>query len=282
MHKLRTHISPGWWLVAPFMLIVVGLYLGPLINILWLSFSDPEPGLGNYAKLLESDTLARIMWTTVRICIITTIIAVFLGYWVAYAMVHAYRKQQNLMLTFLLVSFWISILVRTFSWLMLLGRKGLVNESLEIVGLISEPIAFMRNELGVLIGMVHYMVPYAVLPLLVNMQTLDQRIMSASRNLGASGRQTFFRIYLPMTKPGIVASVLLVFILSLGFYVTPAVLGGGKVLMVAEYISVQLLITLKWGIAAMLAAMMLLGVLAMLWIMSKFMKLSTVFGGSSS
>ncbi len=282
MQKLHNHISPGWWLVAPFLLMVVCLYLGPLMNILWLSVSDPEPGLGNYAKLFESEALPRIMWTTVRICIITTLLAVSLGYCLAYAMVHAYRKEQNMMLTFLLVSFWISILVRTFSWLMLLGRKGLVNEWLGAIGIISEPIAFMRNELGVLIGMVHYMVPYAVLPLLVNMQTLDQRVMSASRNLGASGPQTFFRIYLPMTKPGIVASVLLVFILSLGFYVTPAVLGGGKVLMVAEYISVQLLITLKWGIAAMLAALMLIGVLVMLWVMNKFMKLSTVFGGATS
>ncbi len=282
MLALRKHISPGWWLVAPFFLMVACLYLGPLLNILWLSLSDPEPGLQNYSKLVESDTLARIMWTTIRICVITTGFAVILGYSVAYAMVHAYRREQSFMLTFLLVSFWISILVRTFSWLMLLGRKGLVNESLEVIGLISEPVAFMRNELGVLIGMVHYMIPYAVLPLLVNMQTLDQRVMSASRNLGASASQTFFRIYLPMTRPGIVASALLVFILSLGFYVTPAVLGGGKVLMVAEYISVQLLVTLKWGVAAMLAALMLAGVLVMLWIMSKFMKLSTVFGGTSS
>ena len=282
MLALRKHISPGWWLVAPFFLLVACLYLGPLLNILWLSLSDPEPGLQNYSKLVESDTLARIMWTTIRICVITTGFSVILGYSVAYAMVHAYRREQSFMLTFLLVSFWISILVRTFSWLMLLGRKGLVNESLEVIGLISEPVAFMRNELGVLIGMVHYMIPYAVLPLLVNMQTLDQRVMSASRNLGASASQTFFRIYLPMTRPGIVASALLVFILSLGFYVTPAVLGGGKVLMVAEYISVQLLVTLKWGVAAMLAALMLAGVLVMLWIMSKFMKLSTVFGGASS
>ena len=156
--------------------MVACLYLGPLLNILWLSLSDPEPGLQNYSKLVESDTLARIMWTTIRICVITTGFAVILGYSVAYAM----------------------------------GRKGLVNESLEVIGLISEPVAFMRNELGVLIGMVHYMIPYAVLPLLVNMQTLDQRVMSASRNLGASASQTFFRIYLPMTRPGIVASALLV------------------------------------------------------------------------
>ena len=282
MLALRKHISPGWWLVAPFFLLVACLYLGPILNILWLSLSDPEPGLQNYSKLVESDTLARIMWTTIRICVITTGFAVILGYSIAYAMVHAYRREQSFMLTFLLVSFWISILVRTFSWLMLLGRKGLVNESLEAIGLISEPVAFMRNELGVLIGMVHYMIPYAVLPLLVNMQTLDQRVVSASRNLGASASQTFFRIYLPMTTPGIVASALLVFILSLGFYVTPAVLGGGKVLMVAEYISVQLLVTVKWGVAAMLAALMLMGVLVMLWIMSKFMKLSTVFGGAST
>jgi putative spermidine/putrescine transport system permease protein len=282
MLALRKHISPGWWLVAPFFLMVACLYLGPLLNILWLSLSDPEPGLQNYSKLVESDTLARIMWTTIRICVITTGFAVILGYSIAYAMVHAYRREQSFMLTFLLVSFWISILVRTFSWLMLLGRKGPINEGFEAIGLISEPVAFMRNELGVLIGMVHYMIPYAVLPLLVNMQTLDQRVMSASRNLGASASQTFFRIYLPMTTPGIVASALLVFILSLGFYVTPAVLGGGKVLMVAEYISVQLLVTVKWGVAAMLAALMLAGVLAMLWIMSKFMKLSTVFGGASS
>lgn len=268
-------------LVAPFLALVVFFYLGPILNIMWLSVTDPAPGVGNYAKLLESDTLGRIIWTTLRICLITTVLSVMLGYSIAYAMVQAQQKNMNRMLTLLLVSFWISILVRTFAWLMLLGRKGLVNATLENVGVIAEPIAFMRNELGVLIGMVHYMVPYAVLPLLVSMQTLDTRVMAASRNLGATGTQTFWRIYLPLTTPGIVAASLLVFILSLGFYITPAVLGGGKVLMIAEYISVQLLVTLKWGTAAMLAALMLMGVLAMLWIMSKFMKLSTVFGGST-
>ena len=281
MIALSRRIHPGWLIIAPLLVLVVALYLGPILNILWLSVTDPEPGFGNYAKLVESDALIRIVWTTIRICIITTIISVILGYSIAYAMVHCHQRQKNYMLTLLLVSFWISILVRTFSWLMLLGRKGLVNGTLENIGLITAPIAFMRNELGVLIGMVHYMMPYAVLPLLVSMQSLDTRVMDASRNLGASGSQTFWRIYLPLTTPGLVASTLLVFILCLGFYVTPAVLGGGKVLMVAEYISVQLLVTLKWGTAAMLAAIMLAGVLLMLWIMSRFMKLSAVFGGAT-
>ncbi|MEQ9258678.1 MAG: ABC transporter permease [Roseovarius sp.] len=282
MQALTRHISPGWLLVAPFFLVVAAFYLGPLVNILWLSVTDPEPGLGNYQKLFESDALGRILWTTFRTCLITTIFSVAIGYCLAYAMVHAHQKNQNVMLTLLLVSFWISVLVRTFAWLMLLGHNGLVNNGLEAVGIIDQPIRFMRNELGVLIGMVHYMLPYAVLPLMANMQTLDPRVMAASRNLGANGVQTFRRIYLPLTIPGLVASSLLVFILSLGFYVTPAILGGGKVLMVAEYISVQLLVTLQWGTAAMLGTLMLIGVLALLWIMSRFMQLSAVFGGGAA
>lgn len=281
-HMLRKIVAPGWLLVAPFLVLLLALYLGPILNILWLSVTDPTPGLENYQKLISSDSLLRIIWTTVRVCLVTTVFSVLIGYCIAYAMVHAHQKQHNVMLALLLISFWISVLVRTFSWLMLLGNNGLLNNSLEAMNIISEPIAFVRNELGVLIGMVHYMVPYAVLPLLANMQGLDGRIIQASRNLGATGGQTFRKVYLPLTKPGLVAASLLVFILSLGFYVTPAILGGGKVLMVAEYISVQLLVTLKWGTAAMLAALMLFGVMALLYIMSRFMKLSTAFGGASS
>ena len=182
------------------------------------------------------------------------------------------------MLTLVLISFWVSVLVRAFSWLTLLGRNGLLNAALVSSGLSEEPINMIRNEFGVLIGMIHYMVPYAVLPLLANMQGIDHRIMDASRSLGAGSLQTFLKIYLPLTKPGVIASSLLVFIISLGFYVTPALLGGGRVLMVAEYVSVQILITVQWGLAAMLATLLLSGVFALLYIMSRFMKIGEVFG----
>ncbi len=270
----------GWLYVLPLLAMVVVLFLGPIVRILWLSFTDPQPGFGNYEALVTTDHLIGIVGTTLRICAITTAFSVVLGYCIAYAMIFVARGSRNWMLSLLLVSFWLSVLVRTFSWLMLLGRRGLVNETLDAIGLISEPVAFMRNELGVLIGMVHYMIPYAVLPLLASMHSIDRRVLSASRSLGASGAQTFWRVYLPLTKPGLVAASLLVFILSLGFFVTPAILGGGKVLMVAEYISVQILVTLRWGTAAMLAAVMLFGVLSMLFVMSRFMRLSTVFGGA--
>jgi putative spermidine/putrescine transport system permease protein len=280
MNALSRYVNPYWLLVVPFLAVVVVLYLGPIANILWLSVTDPKPGLGNYAKVFESDSLVRIIMTTLRTCVITTIVSVALGYLVAYTVVHALAREKAWMLTFVLLSFWISVLVRTFAWIMLLGNNGVVNNALSDIGLINEPIAFMRNELGVLIGMVQYMVPYAVLPLLANMQGLDPRVMQASRSLGASGLQTFLRVYLPLTKPGIIAAALLVFIISLGFYVTPAILGGGKVLMIAEYISVQILVTLRWGTAAMLAALMLGGVLVLLAIMNRFMNLGTIFGGA--
>ncbi|WP_373506260.1 ABC transporter permease [Aestuariivirga sp.] len=278
---LLRNASPYWLLVAPFLVALTLLYAAPILNILWLSFTDPKPGLGNYQRIIESETVARLIWTTIRICLITTVFSVFLGYIVAYAMLHALAGVRRRMMSILLVSFWISVLVRSFAWLMLLGHNGLVNNALLSTGLISEPIAFVRNELGVLIGMTEYMIPYAILPLLANMQGIDPRVMSASRSLGASSTQTFFRVFLPLTKPGLIAASLLVFISSLGFYVTPAILGGGKVQMIAEYISVQLLVTVRWGTAAMLATLMLISVLALMYALNRSMKLGTVFGGAA-
>ncbi len=279
MNMLSNRQAGGYWLlVAPMVVLVTLLYGWPVLNILWLSVSEPEPGLGNYAELVANPGLAKLIWTTIRVCTITTIVSVLAGYVIAYAITHTPAHRRNWMLTLVLLSFWISVLVRAFAWLVLLGRNGIVNTFLMDAGLVSEPVAFVRNELGVLIGMVHYMIPYAVLPLLANIQGIDIRIMNASRSLGAGPLYTFARIYLPMTIPGIVAASLLVFIISLGFYVTPAILGGGKVLMIAEYVSVQVLVTLKWGTAAMLATLLLIGVFILLFILSRFMKLSQLFG----
>lgn len=278
-HSAR--FNPYWLLVAPAVLLVLALYVAPIVNVLLLSVTDPKPGFGNYAKIFESDSVARLIWRTVRLCLITTVAAVTLGYVVSYAMLHALSGVRRRMMSILLISFWISVLVRSFAWLMLLGHNGLVNDVLLSLGVISAPLPLMRNELGVLIGMTEYMLPYAILPLLANMQGIDPRVSSASRSLGASPAQTFFRIFLPLTKPGIISASLLVFISSLGFYVTPAILGGGKVQMIAEYISVQLLVTVRWGVAAMLATLMIASVLVLMYVLNRFMKLSVIFGGAA-
>ena len=281
MSARTSRFNPYWLLVAPAVLLVLALYVAPIVNVLLLSVTDPKPGLGNYAKIFESDTVANLIWRTIRLCLITTAAAVTLGYVVSYAMLHALSGVRRRMMSILLISFWISVLVRSFAWLMLLGHNGLVNDMLMNLGIIAEPLPLMRNELGVLIGMTEYMLPYAILPLLANMQGIDPRVSSASRSLGASSVQTFLRVFLPLTKPGIIAASLLVFISSLGFYVTPAILGGGKVQMIAEYISVQLLVTVRWGVAAMLATLMIVSVLVLMYVLNRFMKLSTVFGGAA-
>ncbi len=271
-------INDYWILVAPIIAILFVLYGWPVLGILHLSFSTPEFGLQNYADVFSNHALLRIILKTFRICLITTFFAVVFGYIISYTMVNVRTFEHKWLLVMVLISFWVSVLVRAFAWLSLLGYKGLVNVSLVSAGLIDEPLQMTRNELGVLIGMVHYMIPYAVLPILANMQGMDKRIIAASFSMGASQPTTFRRIYLPLTLPGIVASSMLVFIISLGFYITPALLGGGRVLMAAEYISVQLLVTLKWGTASVLATLILAGVFALMFIVSRFMKLNNLLG----
>ncbi|MFN0192018.1 MAG: hypothetical protein ACKVP5_08580, partial [Aestuariivirga sp.] len=113
--------SPYWLLIAPAVLVLLALYVAPVLNILFLSVTDPKPGLANYAKIFEGETVARLIWTTIRLCLITTVFAVTLGYIVAYALSHALAHVQRRMMAILLISFWISVLVRSFAWLMLLG-----------------------------------------------------------------------------------------------------------------------------------------------------------------
>jgi len=267
-----------WLLIAPAVLMMAMFYLYPLFKVLWISVTEPQPGLGNYERLFTSESVQRVLYVTARICAITTAITLLLGYLVAYAMVHSSGAQLRWLTFFVLLPLWISVLVRAFAWVTLLRSNGLINTTLQQLGLIDEPLALLRNELGVMIGMVHYMIPFAVLPLYANMRGIDLRLVAAARGLGASAWQAFARVFLPLSKPGIVGAGVLVFIFSLGFYVTPAILGGGRVLMVSEYIGVQILNTIRWGLGAMLATTLMIGVLLLMWALSRLVDLRNLFG----
>lgn len=275
----RRASSPYWLLLLPLLVPLVLLYLVPLAGVLWISVTDPAPGLGNYQRLLTVPALQRVMLTTLRIGALTTLFALTLGYLVAYVMVHAGPRHRLWITAFVLVPFWVSVLVRAFSWLTLLRTEGIVNNALLGVGLIGAPLPLVRNEFGVVVGMVHYMVPYAVLPLYANMQGIDPKLADASRSLGAGPVATFLRVFLPLSLPGIAAAGVLVFIFSLGFYVTPAILGGGRVVMVAEYVSVQILQTVRWGVGTMMASVLLLAVVGLLAAASRVVDVRRMFGG---
>ena len=267
-----------WLIVLPAVLMLVLLYFVPLGNVLLTSVTDPKPGLDNYGLLFTSASVQRSLLTTLRIAAITTVFALLLGYVVAYAMRAASTRTQRLMLVLVLLPFWISILVRSFAWIALLGTQGPVNSALVAWGLVDEPVSLVRNETGVLIGMIHVMVPYAVLTLYANMRGIDAGLVAAARSLGASRWQAFRMVFLPLTAPGLIGAGLLVFILSLGFFITPALLGGGKVLMIAEYVAVQINDTLRWGLGTMLAASLMIAVLGTLWALSRVVDVKRLFG----
>lgn len=271
-----------YWVLMLVPLFVLGaLYVYPLGKVLWMSVTVPEPGLGNYAALIDNAALRRILGVTFRICLITTVFAVGLGYLVAYVMLHVRPLHQLLILFCVLLSFWMSVLIRAFAWIALLQPRGLVNSTLLGLGVIDQPLALVRNELGVIIGMVHYMLPYAILPLLANMQGLNPALVPAARGLGASPRAAFLRVFLPLTAPGIFAASVLVFIFSLGFFVTPAILGGGRTVMVAEYISLQVVETLNWGLGTMIASSLLVSVLLMVVVAARFVDMRRMFGAGT-
>ena len=267
-----------WLIVLPALLMLLVLYFVPLGNVLLTSVTDPKPGLANYGLLFTSAAIQKTLMTTVRIAAITTAFALVLGYAVAYAMRAATSKGQRLMLFCVLLPFWISVLVRSFAWLTILGPQGPINAALLGLGLVDEPVALSRNETGVLIAMVHVMLPYAILTLYANMRGIDAGLVSAARSLGASRFQAFRMVFLPATRPGLIGAATLVFILSLGFYVTPAILGGGKVMMVAQYTAFQINETMRWGLGTMLAATLMIAVLGTLWALSRVIDVKRLFG----
>jgi putative spermidine/putrescine transport system permease protein len=267
-----------WLLLAAPLGLLILFYLYPLSKVLWLSVTIPTFGFGNFAKLYTSDAIRHIIGTTARLSAITTVISLLLGYGLAYAMLHVRSRHGEMLLFFVLLSFWLSVLIRAFAWLTLLQSRGLINTLLLDWGWIDAPLALVRNEFGVVLGMVHYMIPYAVLPLYANMKGIDPRLVPAARGLGASPLEAFVKVYLPMSVPGLISAGILVFVFSLGFYVTPALLGGGKTIMIAEYIAVQINDTLNWGLGTMLATSLLLTVFALLAVMAFVVDLRKVFG----
>lgn len=268
----------GLLLLLPAALIVV-FYVLPVLNVLFLSFTYPRSGVENYKLLLDSASVQRILVTTARICVVTTAITVLFAYVIAYRIVHSGPGEARFLLTSVLVVFWISVLIRAFAWVALLQPNGVINTVLLSAGIIDQPLVLVRNELGVVIGMVHYMVPYAVLPLLGAMRGIDPAFSAAARSFGATRWQTFAKVFFPLSVPGVASATILVFILALGFYITPAILGGGKVVMVAEYISLQMTETLRWGVASMLAVVLLIVVACLIAVSARAFSLGSAKAG---
>lgn len=266
-------------LTVPAAVLAIGLYVFPILQVLALSFLEPKPGFGNYVSLFGNAAIGRVVRTTIIVSLLTTAITVMLAYVVAFAIVQMPRGRRRVALFLVMVPFWISVLVRAFSWITILRRNGVLNTVLTEAGAIPEPLDLVYNQFGVIVGMVHYMMPFAILLLVANLGDIDRRIIQAARSLGAQPATVFWRVWLPLSLPGISIATLFTVIFSLGFLVTPAILGAGRVLMIAEYISVQISSTLRWGVATALSTLMLLAVGLLVAVAMRHPAMRAAFGG---
>lgn len=255
-------------LTTPALALVGGVVLIPIAWLFYLSFIGPDGfTLINYERLLHPSYYVTLS-TTFQLAIVVTLICLLLGYPLAYLAAQLSPRWAGLVLMCVLFPFWTSLLVRTYAWLVLLQRKGVINTWLQSLGLIDEPLRLVHNFTGTTIGMVHIMLPFMVLPLYASMKTIDQVYMKAAANLGASPIRAFWQIYVPLSVPGLAAGLIVVFALSLGFYVTPALLGGGRVMMWAMQIERSIAVYSDWGAASALGVVLLVITLGILWILS--------------
>lgn len=261
----------------PALLVVTLVAFVPVGWLFWLSFFDQTGAtFANYARLIDNAAYFRIFRTTFLLSGIVTIVTILLGYPLAYLLSQLSRRAALIGLALVLLPFWTSLLVRTYAWLVLLQRNGLVNSLLIKLGAIDQSLALVYNFTGAVIGMVHIMLPFLVLPLYASMKSIDPLLPRAAMSLGASPRVAFFTVFAPLTLPGLFAGSLLVFIYCLGFYIVPQVLGGGRVNMVAMKILENATTYFNWGAASALGVVLLAVTLAIFYVIGRFLPVGRV------
>lgn len=268
-------------LASPAILAVTAIVLIPVGWLFFLSFvgSDGQFTLDHYTKMIKYKSYARVFITTFEVSILTTVICILIGYPLAYFLAMLSPRMAGFFMLAVLLPFWTSLLVRTYAWLVLLQKKGILNDFAISAGLWETPVKLVHNMTGTLIGMAHIMLPFLVLPLYGSMRKIERDMMHAAANLGASPTQSFWRVYFPLSLSGLVAGSLIVFVLCLGFYVTPAVLGGGRVNMVSTQITAILENQFDWGAASALGVVLLVATLLILVAATRLLRLDAALFG---
>ena len=275
---VTTAVNKWAWLTAPIIFFLAIFFVYPLFEIFKRSVTDPTLGLRNYTEFFGSEVYVHVLLNTLKMAVIVTVVCLLLAYPYAYLMNRVSQRIAGLMLVAVLIPFWTSILVRTYAWTVILQDTGIINSILLGIGIIDEPLTLVRNFLGVVIGMVHILLPFMVLPLYAVMRRIDMDYMRAAANLGASPFEAFWRVFLPLSLPGVFAGVLLVFVIALGFYITPALLGSPENIMLSELVVQQVQLLFNWGMGSAMAFILLIVTLIILAATSRIIKLGEALG----
>ncbi|GAB6852312.1 ABC transporter permease [Paraburkholderia kururiensis] len=244
-------------LLAPALLLLAVFFLLPVLSLLLRSVLEPTPGLHNYTQLLGSTTYLRVFGNTFLVATVVTVATVAIGFPTAWLLAVAPRKLSSVLFAILLLSMWTNLLARTFAWMVLLQATGPINRVLMALGLIREPLALVNNLVGVTIGMTYIMLPFLVMPLHATLRSIDPSTLRAAAICGASRWQAFWRVLVPLALPGVASGALMVFVMALGYFVTPALLGGPSYMMLAELIAQLVQELLNWGLAGAAAFVLL-------------------------
>jgi putative spermidine/putrescine transport system permease protein len=260
------------------LLFLLIFFIYPTCRMLLLSFSGGSSALARYHELWATPLYRHVLGETFRISVGVTVACLLLGYPVAYTLAVAPARRANVLLILVITPFWISVLARSFTWMVLLQRAGVVNQLLLALRLVRAPVPLVYDLLGVYIGMIHILLPFMILSLYAVMRAIEPSLLRAAQNLGANEWQAFRRVFFPLSLPGVAAGSLMVFVVGLGFFITPALLGGGKVTTVAMLIEAYIHQAFDWGLASALALVLIVATVLVLLAYNRVLVSDRMFG----
>lgn len=278
------HIARAWLPALPVLLFLAVFFAAPVFGILLgsLKSSNGQFGLEQYERLASNAVYAKVLWTTFRIAFLTAAICLVIGYPVAYLLSQLGQGSRGRWLVWVLIPFWTSYLVKTFAWILLLSKTGVLGSIVVGLGIASEAQAITPSLTAVLVGMVHGMLPLAVMTMLPIMQGINAQLSQAAQTLGANRSIAFFSVFLPLSAPGIAAAGLLVFITSLGFFIVPALLGTPQETMIAQLVLSAVLDLLNMPFAGALSTILLACAIVVFLLYDRLVGLSSLSGDSTS
>jgi ABC-type spermidine/putrescine transport system permease subunit I len=267
------------FLAAPLLILLSVFFLYPLIALFPESLiADEKFSLEHYRHFFREPLYGFILVRTIRIAAYVTVICFLIGYPVAYFLANLNnRKVSNLLMICVLLPFFTSILVRSYAWIVIFQTKGLINSIFLTLGIIEKPLSILYTEMAVIIGMVHIMLPFMILPVYSVLKNLDRNLLRAARNLGANAVKAFLRVTFPLSLPGVGAGVMFTFILSLGFFITPALLGGPKTLMISTLIEQQINRLMNWEFASAISVILLITTVIVVAVFDRIVGLDKIY-----
>lgn len=265
-------------LLLPLLALIVVAFLLPILRFLAMSVLDPAPTLAHYQDLFGRPFYLTIFLRTFQTALIVALGTLLLGYPVAYLMASLRGVWVGVVAAIVILPLWISVLVRTYVWTVFLGRNGVINQAAAALGLVDQPMRLLNTDLAVWIGMTHILLPMMILPIYSALRGIPPDLRLAAEGMGASRWRVFRHITLPLSLPGVAAGTVLVFIISLGYFITPMLLGGPQSMMIATLITQQATRFLDWPLAAALSTVLMAATLIIVVVFNRFLRLDRVLG----